>query len=108
MLKHLADSNCILCSSYHETFGVGLIEAGWFGIPIISSKCEGPSEIVNKINGLLVKNNTVNEFYLAMGKMLDRYKKYNSNEIKKNIIKKYGHKTYINNYKKIIGKILKL
>ena len=69
MLEQLANSNCILCSSYHETFGVGLIEAGWFGIPIISSKCEGPSEIVNKTNGLIVKKNTAKEFYFAMKKI---------------------------------------
>jgi len=107
MLKQLANSNCILCSSYHETFGVGLIEAGSFGIPIISSKCEGPSEIINKTNGLIVKKNTVDGFYFAMKKMLNNYKKYNSDRIKKDIHKRYGHETYIYKYKKITNKILK-
>ena len=54
MLTSLKNSHCLICSSLHETFGVGLIEAAYFGLSIISSNCEGSSEIVNKINGILL------------------------------------------------------
>ena len=54
MLKILAQSDCIICSSLNETFGVGLIEACNFGLPVISSNCEGPSDIVNNLNGIII------------------------------------------------------
>ena len=70
MLKILAQSDCIICSSLNETFGVGLIEACNFGLPVISSNCEGPSDIVNNLNGIIISKNDTKNFCYAIMKLL--------------------------------------
>ena len=105
MLRSLSESDCLICSSYHETFGVGLIEAAFYGLKIISSKCEGPSDIVNKSNGILVKKNSVKYFEEAMLKIINFNESYNSFNIKKDIVSRYGNKSFLKKYNKIIKKI---
>ena len=39
-------SDCFVLSSFHETFGVVLIEAMSCGVPVISSKSGGPESII--------------------------------------------------------------
>ena len=101
MLNKLSNSDCIVCSSFHETFGVGLVEAAYFGIPIISSKCEGPVDIVNKINGLLIT-----KMWIHLKILFPKYYKIIKDIIKKlskNILEKYGEKFIL----KISLKLLK-
>jgi len=52
--KLLSRSDCFVLTSDHETFGVAIIEALACGLPIISTDCGGPSEIVNAENGIVV------------------------------------------------------
>ena len=106
MLKILAESDCIICSSFNETFGVGLIEACNFGLQIISSNCEGPSDIVNKINGLIIKRNDTKNFYLAMNKIIEGKSKFSKLRIITNNKKKFGNYAYIQKFKKITNSII--
>ncbi len=104
MLKELSNSNCIICSSFHETFGVGLVEAAYYGIPIISSKCEGPQDIINKKNGLLI-NNSEKHFKKAIHYMLKNKNFYKQKVIKIDIEKRFGYRFYKKCYFKIFNKI---
>ena len=106
MLKILAESDCIICSSFNETFGVGLIEACNFGLPIISTNCEGPSDIVNKINGIIITKNKAQNFYSAMNKIIERKSRFNKLKIIMNIKKKFGKNAYIKKFKKISNSII--
>ena len=106
MKKELANSDCFLSSSFHETFGVVLIEALALGVPVISTRAEGPSEIVNNKNGFLVKHNDTTSYTKCMKKIFLKKKKFNRLNLRKNIIKRFGtHKfaeTTIKIYKKCL------
>lgn len=107
MKKHLKKSDCLLSSSFHETFGVVLIEALSYGIPVISTMSEGPSEIINSKNGILVKKRSYINYSNAMLKMYDKKIKFNSLKIKKDILNKFGVKTFCKNANKIYKQCLK-
>ena len=79
----LANSDVLCISSTVETFCIPIVEAFSSGIPVITTDCTGPLEIVDKTNSIVVPKNNIEEYSDAILKMKKEYKKYNSKEIKK-------------------------
>lgn len=100
------ESDCFVLTSNHETFGVVLIEALCFGIPLISTKCGGPNEIVNESNGILVNVNSETDLIKAFRKIVTFAHKYNSDLIKKMCVKTYSGKAFIANISTVYNKAL--
>lgn len=49
----LAESDCFVLSSDHETFGVVVTEALAKGLPVVSTQCGGTDDIVEPENGIM-------------------------------------------------------
>lgn len=79
----LSKSNVLCVSSSVETFCIPIVEAFSTGIPVISTACVGPKEIVNKDNGVIVPIGDVEKYADAIINMIKNYKKYDSKKIKK-------------------------
>ena len=72
-------ADCFVLSSFHETFGVVLIEAMSCGTPVLSTKCGGPESIVtNDEVGILSDFDSFGE-----NMALIYSKKYNPDTIRK-------------------------
>lgn len=56
--------------SYMEGFSVSIVEATMLGMPLIACKVGGNPEIINKENGILIKEKDVNSLHLAMKKLI--------------------------------------
>lgn len=95
LFQEFKSSNCFVLSSKVETFGVVLIEAAAFGLPLISTRCGGPEEIINKSNGLLVENDNAEVLSQAMLAIAQNYYEYDKFNIQKNALKKYGGSDYL-------------
>lgn len=68
LLKH---ADCFVCSSRAEGFSLVVLEAMILGLPIVSTDCAGPNELIgNSEYGLLV-DNSVDGIYNGMKYMLD-------------------------------------
>lgn len=93
------DALCV--SSTFETFCIPIIEAFASGIPVISTKCNGPMEIVNKDNGILVHINDIEKYAKAIIKMKENYKKYNRKDIRKYALSNYDKSVICKNIIKI-------
>lgn len=102
----LANSDVLCISSTVETFCIPIVEAFSSGIPVITTDCTGPLEIVDKTNSIVVPKNNIEEYSDAILKMKKDYKKYNSKEIKKYAFDRYDKsvicKKIINIFENII------
>lgn len=106
MLSKLSRANCCLVASKVETFGVILIEAAARGLSLISTKAEGPLEIVNKTNGFLVEQGSVKKYGQAMIKTIDLNLSIKKRKLIRNdIINRFGNKIYLKRIRNILNKI---
>src|SRR5690554_987807 len=90
IIELLDESHCFVLSSHSETFGVVIIEAMARGLPAISSRIDGPREIIDDRNGLLFEPNNADDLSEKMIKMADNYKSYNHESIINSVKQRYG------------------
>lgn len=95
--EEMMKSNCFILSSNFETFGVVLIEALACGLPLITTKCGGPEDIVNEQNGILI--NVENQLQLedAMMTMYKNASKYDKQKLRSDAKDRFGEKAFIKN-----------
>ena len=76
------EAHVAVLSSDQETFGVVLAEAMFRGIPVISTICGGPEEVVTPFTGLLCPKGDKVALADVMQKMKIHYKDYVPDEIR--------------------------
>ena len=79
----LSKSHALCVSSTFETFCIPIVEALSSGIPVITTDCVGPLEIVNKTNSIVTPINNIEKYADSIINMYNNYDKFNSKKIKK-------------------------
>ena len=101
--KYVKSSDLFVCSSLSEGYSLVIAESLVLGIPVVSTKCSGPIEILrNGENGLLVENSEEG-LYKGLKEII------NSNELYinyKNRAVKEGTKFGVDNFIKSVEEIL--
>ena len=104
----LRESDVLVVSSDHETFGVAAIEGLFSGLPVLSTTCGGPEEIVGPDDGWLIERGSVqalaNGLGLAMGMtragMMDR------GSIRERAVARFGLEAVARQYETVYGEVL--
>ena len=96
----LASGDSLVLSSNYENMPVVILEALACGLPIVSTKVGGISEIVNDSNGILVPPQNPERLADAMETMLQKYHNYNADALREGIIKKFSNES--------VGKLLNI
>ena len=104
-VKFFQACNVFVLPSRYETFGVVYAEAIACGKPVIATRCGGPESIVNDINGVLIKPESVKELSEAMIKMRFASQNYSSTEIRKDFISKFSRVKVVNQIVELYGNI---
>ena len=102
----LLESDVFVLCSRSETFGVVFIEAMALGLPCIGTKCGGPEDIINELNGILVPKENVDAFADSIRYMVNNYKRYDSEIISKNCKKKYSPEVVASQVIEVFNNIL--
>lgn len=97
VVQALVNSDCLVLSSNHETFGVVLIEALSMGIPVISTRCGGANDIVNETNGLLVNKMDVDSMINGMKDIIKRKDQFDRKKLRKDVIERFGSESFVRN-----------
>ena len=101
-VKIFQTCNVFVLPSRYETFGVVYAEAIACGKPVIATRCGGPESIVNDINGVLIKPESVKELSEAMIEMRFTSQNYSSTEIRKDFISKFSRVKVVNQLFRIV------
>lgn len=104
-IEYYSQADLFILSSNFETFGVVLIEALSQGLPIVSTACGGPEDIVNVDNGLLVRSEK-NAMAEAIDYIRSNYQMYEKIKIRNDSISKYGKNNVICNLIDIYKSVL--
>ena len=106
IFPYLRDCEALISSSLWEDPGFTIVEAGYCGIPIISSNCpNGPKEILmNGKGGYLFKSNSIEEFQKSLEAFLNDDKE--SINKKRILTKKISKQfTIFNHYQNLLKSI---
>ena len=95
--NHLQNSDLFLFSSLSEGMPVSVLEALGCGLPVFTTNCGGVDEIINKDNGAIYQ---IRDYVKLSNLILDFLNDkivYNSEEISREIIDKYGEYAFRKN-----------
>ena len=102
--KYYSATDYFLQSSLEETFAQTPIESMACGTPVISTPCSGTADLINKDNGVVCGDYTVEA--LVDGIKLAMSRKYNRAKIREDIINRFSYdkiaKQYIDLYKSLL------
>jgi len=88
--EHMHRANFLILPSESETFSVVIAEALASGLPVITTRCGGPEELIDDTNGIFVPVGNVEALADAIQWMLDNLEYYSPMTIAKNAVARYG------------------
>lgn len=91
LASRVASGDFLVISSNYENLPVVIIEALACGLPVVSTNVGGISEIINDSNGILVPPHDSEKLADALQLMIHNHNKYDANQLRDNILKKYSH-----------------
>lgn len=106
--REMQHSSALILFSYFESLPCVILEALCCGLPVISSRVGGISEVVNESNGILIERGNIEQLAQAMCIMMKKYTTYNGNNISEWAIGKFNYDTVGTEYVAAYQKLLQL
>ncbi len=100
-------SSAFVLFSRFENLPCVVLEALCCGLPVISSRVGGITEVIDTSNGILVESEDVQGLANAMVELMDNYRSYNRLQISLNAKEKFNYSVigskFIEHYKTVLG-----
>lgn len=87
----LNSSSFLLCLSRFESFSYVIAEAMACGKPVVATECDGPRDLLNENNGVLVPIDNAEEAYRAVLWMIEHHRKYDPRSIREDIVSRFSY-----------------
>ena len=87
----LAAADLFVLPSLYDSFSLVLIEAMACGLPIVSTRCGGPNDIVEEGTGILVEVGDAEDLARGIEAVLKGYHRYDRREIRRRAEERYDY-----------------
>jgi glycosyltransferase involved in cell wall biosynthesis len=104
--NYMISSDFFVLNSNFETFGVVLIEALAVGLPVLSTKCGGPEDIINDTNGILIENHDQEALVDGLLNLYKNATKFNRELISEDCHNRFSSQAIANRLKDIYNEVL--
>ena len=101
----MQNSSALLLFSRFENLPCVILEALCCGLPVISSRVGGISEIIDETNGILVESEDTEQLTHAMRQLIDNYQKYDRPAIATKVTATYNFKKVGRQFVEIYDKL---
>jgi len=91
LLKAYQEADLFVMNSNFETFGVVIIEALSCGVPVVSTQCGGPSDIITPKTGIFVEPGNFRQLLEGINIMLDRLDEFDPVVLHEYVHQNFGH-----------------
>lgn len=105
--QEMQKCRAFILPSYHESFGLVLVEALFSGKPVISTRCGGPEDIITKDNGILVEIGNPRELARAILRIIENVSYYNAHQIRKSSLERFSTEAVVYQIRNVYNKVLK-
>jgi teichuronic acid biosynthesis glycosyltransferase TuaC len=89
-----ATSDCVVCPSRHETFGLILAEAMSSGLPVIGPDRTAPPEFIDSRSGILVPPDDLMAIADKMEQLLTQLHTFRRDDIRDVIVQRFGYAAF--------------
>ncbi|SDB26638.1 1,2-diacylglycerol 3-alpha-glucosyltransferase [Ruminococcaceae bacterium FB2012] len=101
MYKYMVASDCLINLSSKEIFGMTILEAMYYGLPVVAHKAPGPNDVIdNGKNGILCNTDDVNIWCALIEKGIKR-KDFLGNNARQTIKQEYLWDSIANEFVKL-------
>ena len=104
-IAYLIQYDFLILPSLRETFGIVILEALSCGLPVLSTDCDGPMDLIYESNGVIVKKNSPEALVTGIKRICDNIKNdyYDSTSIRKGA-EQYSIENIVERYLSILQK----
>jgi glycosyltransferase involved in cell wall biosynthesis len=88
--SEMTGAHCFVLPSIKETFGVVVIEALSFGMPVIAAPSGGPSDIIDDANGIITVDHSDEAMTETLQTMRQQYGRYDRQAIARNTVERFS------------------
>lgn len=106
ILEYLRGSDAFVFSSLSEGMSVSVLEALACGLPVFTSNCGGVDEIIDESNGCIYPIKDSARLTTILKDFISENKHYDSSQISKNIISRFGHEAFRTKLIKLYDELL--
>lgn len=106
VMKELSISDACVVASQYETFSIPVIEAHALGMPVVSTRCGGPEELIDESNGVLVPRDDASGLAKGMESVRVRYHQYNSRKIRDDCRARFAPQEVVGQLEAIYSEVL--
>ncbi len=104
--KEIQDTDLMILSSNYENLPVSILEALACGKPVVATKCGGPEEMIDEVNGLLANPEDPKDLAMKIEEAIAHLANYNHDAIRRDFEKRFGRHQALPQLRRIYEEVI--